>query len=99
MKKSIILVVSTIIIVLLVSNPTKKNLYEYLEGEGISTKPYKIDAGTVEISYGRTRYFGVCSIYEWNEHFYISNRKLIYLGIFKNFIELEYWVDDKLVQQ
>lgn len=77
------------VLILFLTNPSNKDFDEYLKTKGQTRRYYSNPYGMVEVSYGRTRYFALFSIFEWNETQYQYQRKYVYVGVFKNFILLQ----------
>lgn len=88
-KKAIrisLITVLIIVVILFATNPNDSAFKNYLNGKGEWTK----NVESVRITYGRTSYWGIFSVFQYRTSGYeYYPTTITYLGIFNNFFRIE----------
>lgn len=93
MLRKILIVVAILLIVLFITNPSQTSFTNFLNAKGIGTKYTTLNDTwhtQLRVSYGRSAYFGIFSIYEYRAYSQYTSHNTTYLGIFGNFFKLKY---------
>ena len=75
--KKVWVIAAIIIVILALTNPTNSDLKNYMSAKGYNGEG------------GRINYFGIFSIFKANVGYDYVLRDRIYIGIFKNFIQIK----------